>query len=475
MSPGDNIVSESIHTKRRAWPVVVKGIGAFLFILLAVVLILQHTGAMKLAQAIQEARAMGGPVTLDEVLAARPSYPPGQNGADIILALTPAVDALTPYPQDAPIVGECDDLPLGVHWPSHTHDSARLVLAKADAALKQLDQIADCQGGAFPAAATANPIDMVGAQMPHMGLVRECVRLKSLQTIARVMDGNTQHLADDVDVLLRQADYVNREPLVLGWLTGIACEALTVSIVEQACAVEQVNPAVLAQIEPLLAQAETSNAMADAMRGERAYFMAETQYASTWAPSRLFQLLSGWMSRDEAAGIRLYNQLIRGIETGQALETTRAIDAQAAAMSPLYVLTRINMQSNLQPIRLGFRTIAQHRAARTALAAERFRQATGRFPSRLDELVPTYIAAIPADPFAPAQSLKLTTRPDRWIVYSVGEDETDNGGNVEFDRINKSGPTDFGFTLLALEARNRPAPPDEPETQPASQPATSAQ
>src|SRR5439155_22126196 len=64
---------------------------------------------------------------------------------------------------------------------------------------------------------------------------------------------------------------------------------------------------------------------------------------------------------------------------------------------------------------------AKFRAAVVALAAERFRQAEGRWPTSLDELVPQYLAAVPRDPFD-LRPLKLARRPDGLVIYSVGPD-----------------------------------------------------
>jgi len=77
---------------------------------------------------------------------------------------------------------------------------------------------------------------------------------------------------------------------------------------------------------------------------------------------------------------------------------------------------------------------ARHRLAQLALAAASSRAATGALPERVDALVPTYLPAVPADPFS---GLPLRSRRDGkvLILYSVGPDGRDHGGAVRSDDV----------------------------------------
>jgi hypothetical protein len=91
-----------------------------------------------------------------------------------------------------------------------------------------------------------------------------------------------------------------------------------------------------------------------------------------------------------------------------------------------------------------------------ALAAERFRRDFGRWPTTLDELVPKYVIAVPRDPHD-LQPLRLARRPDGIVIYSVGQDEIDDGGAIESDGAAKA--TDIGFRLWDVEQRRQPPLP----------------
>ena len=63
-------------------------------------------------------------------------------------------------------------------------------------------------------------------------------------------------------------------------------------------------------------------------------------------------------------------------------------------------------------------TIARFRVAIAALAAQRFRISTGRWPDSLRDLVPEYVREVPQDPFGDG-ALQARKIADGWVVYSV--------------------------------------------------------
>lgn len=83
-------------------------------------------------------------------------------------------------------------------------------------------------------------------------------------------------------------------------------------------------------------------------------------------------------------------------------------------------------------ITLTFRAIATRRMAATALAIRLYETDYGARPDRLDDLVPEYLPAVPADPFA-ADNRPLGYLPDapRALLYSVGENGMDEGGTYK--------------------------------------------
>ena len=73
--------------------------------------------------------------------------------------------------------------------------------------------------------------------------------------------------------------------------------------------------------------------------------------------------------------------------------------------------------------------------AQTAIALERYRLAIGAYPESLDALAPKFIVKIPHDVIN-GQPLKYRRTDDgQFILYSVGWNETDDGGQIALTKL----------------------------------------
>jgi hypothetical protein len=68
--------------------------------------------------------------------------------------------------------------------------------------------------------------------------------------------------------------------------------------------------------------------------------------------------------------------------------------------------------------------------ARTAIALERHRLAHGKFPESLDALAPQFMEKVPHDVINGTPLKYRRTDDGQFILYSVGWNETDDGGVV---------------------------------------------
>jgi hypothetical protein len=72
---------------------------------------------------------------------------------------------------------------------------------------------------------------------------------------------------------------------------------------------------------------------------------------------------------------------------------------------------------------------ASRELALTALALKRYQLRHGQFPADLSALVPGFLPSLPRDP-ADGQALRYRPKPDgTFLLYSIGEDGVDNGGD----------------------------------------------
>ena len=72
--------------------------------------------------------------------------------------------------------------------------------------------------------------------------------------------------------------------------------------------------------------------------------------------------------------------------------------------------------------------LALGRTADAAIAVELYRRANaGGLPDSLAQLVPAYLRPVPIDPFS-GRELRYSKSATRYVVYSVGTNEKDDGG-----------------------------------------------
>jgi hypothetical protein len=102
---------------------------------------------------------------------------------------------------------------------------------------------------------------------------------------------------------------------------------------------------------------------------------------------------------------------------------------------------------------------AELRCAVVAVAVERYRRRHGRWPAKLDDLVPEFLPALPNDPFT-GRPLHYRTTEDGVMIWSVGVDGQDDNGRVDRALARHLKGQDLRFRLWNPD-RRRQAPPAE--------------
>jgi len=77
----------------------------------------------------------------------------------------------------------------------------------------------------------------------------------------------------------------------------------------------------------------------------------------------------------------------------------------------------------------------QNNLLTVSFALRAYKVEHGKYPASLKELVPSYLHAIPADPFAANGMLLYKQNGNSYILYSVGPDGKDDGGKASADGV----------------------------------------
>ena len=110
------------------------------------------------------------------------------------------------------------------------------------------------------------------------------------------------------------------------------------------------------------------------------------------------------------------------------------------ALLDVFKMRRFSLLSMEEPKISGaflieLKTVAQVRVAVAAVAVERWRSAHGgKVPGSLADLAPNFLPAVPADPFD-GQPLRYNKLAKGYVIYSIGEDFTDDGGKEEDSNV----------------------------------------
>ncbi len=144
----------------------------------------------------------------------------------------------------------------------------------------------------------------------------------------------------------------------------------------------------------------------------------------------------------------------------QKLDAVRALDrkyprpSNRGSVVPMFVraMGRHAAINSLQIYADGVaETLARTRATIGALAVARWRaDHGGALPASLRELVPSYVSAPLLDPYT-GDELKYVIKGDRYKVYSVGANRTDEGGvwdqTSDLQRSRRGNPLDIGIAV----------------------------
>lgn len=107
------------------------------------------------------------------------------------------------------------------------------------------------------------------------------------------------------------------------------------------------------------------------------------------------------------------------------------------------ILNEMSLSSREKILARKCRENVSVRATQAVLALRAFQMATGRNPQSLDELLPDFLDAIPLDDF---DGKPIRYSPNLKVVYSVGDNLTDDGG-VQSTNRSKTGDLVFPFSF----------------------------
>jgi tetratricopeptide (TPR) repeat protein len=329
-----------------------------------------------------------------------------------------------------------------------------LALSKYDPAIEELRQASKLSYSRFPLEYDKD--DTPAILLPHLAALKGCARVLQLRAIAELQNGQNDKALEDVKLALRLMDSMRAEPFLISHLVRIAMVNIELQPVWEGLAEHKWSDAQLTELDRELAKLDFLADYKLSMRGELALFQSgifdwlrhqPKQLAnisgdadsSSRALGRFFSLIpSCWFYQSQLHCARAMVELIipaadvnQGIVSPAAARRAAAgVEADIKRTTPYNILEKMLLPALDKAMRRFASAQSSVDSARVAIALERYRLAHGAYPESLDTLARQFIAKLPHDVIN-GEPLKYHRTDDgRFVLYSVGWNETDDGGEV---------------------------------------------
>jgi len=275
------------------------------------------------------------------------------------------------------------------------------------------------------------------AVMMHLAVFKQLYQILSLHAESEMVLGRTGPALDDINVMFRIDDGLKYEPLILSQLVRMICITYMLQPVGDGLAERRWSEAQLRVLQERLQKTDLIAATVQALHGERDIYV-------NLSSVKLYPGLRGWNRLEQLHVNRAFQESVfpridlaaRRISPSVNHSIELAFEKSEAGRGGVSALLHLNIIARrLIP---GLANVPEKAAlaqsgvdmAMVACALERFRLARGQYPEDLNALVPSFAAALPHD-IINGQPLKYRrTDNGRFILYSVGWNEKDDGGVV---------------------------------------------
>jgi len=282
--------------------------------------------------------------------------------------------------------------------------------------------------------------------------------------IAALHAGDLARARQDHHALIQLAEFNQEDPTLVAAMIQVAIAGLNLQFTWQVLQSEGWTETDLAAMQQDWERVDLLKSVETGFTGERAFtemaFTATREHGLGWmrqsmtqtGPPRPFEKIRDafvgmlWNAdEDELLALRHHQETletIRALQTGRAWPEVdaaikrqhqvlmKALDSSKGINHFRFQLSAIAIPNSSKAVQTAARHEAQRRLTVAAIALKRYQLNHQRLPEKLDELVPEFLAAVPVD-LMDAKPLRYRREGETdFVLYSVGEDGKDDGGNV---------------------------------------------
>jgi hypothetical protein len=435
--------------------------------------ILWLNGQDALERAIAEADRLDPGWRWEELQAKRPELTDDENAVlqmQKVLALLPGgwsarIDALA-RPNVTAEEERLRDLSL-----RSARRNLRLLPEQVAALKRDLEAVGEARGEAHKLAhlprgrlPAVNVATVLVGPYPLPQQCREVGNLLCYDAILRAEEGDLPGALVAIRGGIHAGQAFADEPLLIVQLIHGALVNVALDTLERVLAQGEAEDGDLAALQQDVEALWRTNSVLAGLRGERAVMFAMDRdllkvAGGPGVPRN--PLTYGWEVKNQALLLERMNAAVeaaklapmeqRAFFRNEDRELRKLASRTTSRLAHLYEV--LAMPATLKVVEAAQRNRAHAGCALLAVAAERFRRQEGRWPTSLEELT-KLVKELPVDPYD-GKPFKLKRTSDGLIIYSVGQDEKDNGGTLDRNNPVREG-ADVGFQLWDVPERRQP-------------------
>ncbi|MDB4439858.1 hypothetical protein N9153_02925 [Planctomicrobium sp.] len=336
---------------------------------------------------------------------------------------------------DAPKADEVwDDLPKAKQLIDDLNNELNLIYDAAEA------------GGQirYPIVFTGGEFDT----LPMTQKSRTVARFLSLAVLVHVRSGDCEAAYQDVKAVLSLSNAMSGEVSIISALIKNAIRASGTKTLEQALSECEWSDAQLLELQELVQSLDLRASIIRAINGERAFMLTSIELLPiTVLKTANKQNALDYFEESFATFTSSWEDILKVQK-----ENTNKIAKNAPGSIQLMrsIATTLLAGAHEQFIIANMRIVAHQRCSNAALAAKRYQLKNGTLPQSL-EAIPNelftsgeFSQELLTDPYD-SKPLRYKLEGDRLLIYSVGEDQIDDGGDCPQDDSRRG--LDIGFWL----------------------------
>jgi len=293
--------------------------------------------------------------------------------------------------------------------------------------------------------------------LPKLAHLRQAARLSSLRSHYLAATGQPDQAVDSLITSIRLLRLIEAYPILIEYLVKIACVSLAAGDTAYVLQHSQPTEAALIRLQQNLEPLVTEDDFRQVLLAERVYQIEVMRNLFTEGKDLPETPENAYVLPEKWAGFMSLSPNLKLMAAGLLADVEALLPLASKpwpegyhkmrAYQPQGQFGQIWIPGYQRLFVMIGRSLAAGRSIQTAVAVERFRRAKGTLPASLDQLVPTFLKAVPDDPFM-GKPLTYRRETNAYVIYSFGDNlKDDHGAFMGTGKTVKETDADWGVKI----------------------------